>query len=213
MSLLNIGFFLHTENVPTQSPEAREYQRQYYIAHREKIKARVKKWNEDNPGAHGRWLKAWKKANPDKYKAQKKKQWWTRERPDYLKSKENRTGHFSEKPVDRIWQLIKYAKGRAKKNGWEFDAEGLRASLVPPVTCPCCGLPINYAKCKQNLFLEKWQSPSLDRFDSMKPYTVENTVVICVRCNVVKGDATADEVEAVAAFMRAHSQRIQSPVK
>lgn len=45
-------------------------------------------------------------------------------------------------------------------------------------------------------------APSLDRIDSAKGYVVGNIAVVSWRANKVKSDATADELEAVARWIR-----------
>ena len=48
------------------------YDRNYYLAHREEIIARVKKWQEENPERYRRSLKRCRKKNLPKYKIQNK---------------------------------------------------------------------------------------------------------------------------------------------
>lgn len=50
-------------------------------------------------------------------------------------------------------------------------------------------------------FKDRTASPSLDRFDNSKGYTVENVVIICWRCNVVKGHGLVAELEVVLAYI------------
>jgi hypothetical protein len=45
-------------------------------------------------------------------------------------------------------------------------------------------------------------SPSLERVDQTKGYTPENTVFACYRCNILKRDATVEELEALAVNVR-----------
>lgn len=46
------------------------------------------------------------------------------------------------------------------------------------------------------------ETPSIDRFDNSRGYTPDNIRVISLRANIIKSDATADEVEAVLNYMR-----------
>lgn len=60
--------------------------------------------------------------------------------------------------------------------------------IVIPAYCPVFGTPLT--------------SPSLDRFDNDQGYTPDNIRVISRRANLIKSDATADEIEAVLRYMQ-----------
>lgn len=61
-------------------------------------------------------------------------------------------------------------------------------------TCPCC----------QKLFDRKipWQRFSLDRKDSQLGYTYENVQALCRRCNLLKSNATLEELMCLVEFLR-----------
>jgi len=96
-------------------------------------------------------------------------------------------------PIGRMFQ---HAKTRAKKRGTEFTIK--KTDILMGKECPCCGRdflivpvlgPVTDA------------SPSLDRLDSKVGYVPGNVAVICYRCNILKRDATASELRAIADWM------------
>lgn len=86
------------------------------------------------------------------------------------------------------------AKRRAKLKGipFELDLDDIRA-LIPEL-CPVFGIPLSYDS-------DTDTSPSLDRLDSSKGYTVENTRIISTRANRIKNNATASELRMVYEWM------------
>jgi 5-methylcytosine-specific restriction endonuclease McrA len=99
-------------------------------------------------------------------------------------------------PANRLLSLWFGAAKRAKAD------LRLRYSLVskPPTHCACCGKKLDYSvgRGRNN----RDDSPSLDRHNNAEGYTLENTEVVCWRCNHVKGDATPHELDVVAQYAR-----------
>jgi hypothetical protein len=91
--------------------------------------------------------------------------------------------------------LVSDAGTRAKKRGLEFDGLGEIAASFP-TDCPCCQATLDYTKTVFNL------SPSLDRRDNSRGYTLDNVRVICRRCNSLKRDASIQDLENILAYMR-----------
>lgn len=96
-----------------------------------------------------------------------------------------------------IGNLLRSAKQRAKKRGYEFSIS--RDDITIPANCPCCGGVVVVNTSTKRAFR---RSPSLDRIDSTKGYIASNVAVICWNCNNLKGSATADELEMVARWVR-----------
>lgn len=96
-----------------------------------------------------------------------------------------RTGGRTTKltPLGRARCLISSAKARSKKLGREAPA--IRAAdLVPALergVCQVSGLPFDFKP--KGVRGHNPFSPSLDRIDNHKPYTVENTRVVCWAVN------------------------------
>lgn len=82
---------------------------------------------------------------------------------------------------------------RALAKGLEFDITA--DDLVVPETCPVLGLRIAPGNGRSD------NSPSVDRFDNTRGYTRDNIRVISLRANILKRDATADELRKVLAYM------------
>lgn len=108
------------------------------------------------------------------------------------------------RPEMRFRGLIRHARNRAIAKGLPYSEE-LFASLKasPSMQCACCGKPFDFALDKGH----NSDSASLDRVDNTVGYVEGNVAVICRRCNRIKADATADELEAIAAYIRAHQER------
>ena len=97
------------------------------------------------------------------------------------------------------WAYLAFwtAKNRAKSKGIEFSLKV--EDIVVPAVCPVLGIPLytNKGKAGPN-------SPSLDRIDNTKGYTPENIQIISYRANVIKGDASVEEVRKVLSYMESH---------
>jgi hypothetical protein len=68
--------------------------------------------------------------------------------------------------------------------------------IVVPDICPVLGIPLYLSRGKAGP-----NSPSLDRINNSKGYISGNVFVISYRANVLKGDATIDEVKMVLDYM------------
>lgn len=112
--------------------------------------------------------------------------------------------HASAKKSDLRLQMFYGAKHRAKKAGLEFSIT--LEDIKIPETCPVLGIPIytsvGSGKGITPKILEN--SPSLDRIDNSKGYTPDNVKVISLRANVLKKDATLQEIEGIMSYMRSH---------
>ena len=91
--------------------------------------------------------------------------------------------------------LIRAAKHRAKKYSRTFSItiEDIIARIPQDNLCPVFGIP---------MLLNTKYAPSIDRFDNNKGYTPENIRIISHRANILKHDATFDEIEAIACYMQ-----------
>lgn len=96
-----------------------------------------------------------------------------------------------EGPENRLKHLVKRAKVRARSSGIPFDISV--EDLSTPEKCPVLGLILNYG-------FGNSHSPnraSLDRIIPEKGYVKGNVRVISLRANVLKRDATIEELQAV----------------
>lgn len=99
-------------------------------------------------------------------------------------------------------QMLKSARRRARKMGWEFDLK--LSDIVIPKECPIFGLSL-----QKGIKVRHAQSPSLDRIDSSKGYIKGNIWVISWRSNELKSNATLEELETLLATWK---KRINIPI-
>lgn len=116
----------------------------------------------------------------------------------------------ARKEMHRQWKKLKRAedpstflfyaaKRRAKLNGIPFSIskDDIRGVFPPDKKCPVLGIDL----CVSNNTTTD-NSPSLDRIIPEKGYVPENIIVISHRANRIKNNATVDELEKVASFLR-----------
>lgn len=95
--------------------------------------------------------------------------------------------------VDAAQMLLNLSRQRAKKSNIEHTLE--REDIKIPDVCPVFGFPLKRGK--RN---EWFASPSIDRIDNTKGYTPDNIIVVSRRANILKKDATIDELKQLAFF-------------
>jgi len=93
------------------------------------------------------------------------------------------------------YTMWRCSKARAMDYGveWSIDVTDIHI----PKTCPALGIPIavgDGAICAN--------SPTIDRIDPKGGYTKDNICVISAKANLIKSNATAEELEKVAAYVR-----------
>ena len=90
--------------------------------------------------------------------------------------------------VDAARLLYKNIKSRCKRMGREFSIE--LEDITIPEKCPVFGFELK----RENR--ETWMcAPSVDRIDSSKGYITGNVTVVSRRANILKRDATLEELE------------------
>lgn len=95
------------------------------------------------------------------------------------------------KELDHSQKIWRWAKERARRKGREFSIS--LEDIVIPEVCPVFNLPF-----EENTEM----APSIDRIDSSKGYTKSNIQVISKRANLLKNNATVQELEQVLKFMK-----------
>ncbi len=93
--------------------------------------------------------------------------------------------------------MIKSAKKRAKINGLDFDIDD--GDILIPDKCPILSIPLfkGDGKVCDN-------SPSLARIIPSKGYVKGNIAVISTRANRIKSNATYEEIQMVADWVKAN---------
>ena len=103
-------------------------------------------------------------------------------------------------PENWARNLLTQAKSRAKRKGIPFEIS--LDDVVIPSHCPVLGMKLLSSREATSSTAVKDNAPSLDKVDNAKGYVKGNVRVISYRANKLKGDATLDEVEAIAKYMR-----------
>ncbi len=104
--------------------------------------------------------------------------------------RQRQTEYWISHPEELLWRN---ARARAKKLGLPFSIT--IEDIVIPVFCPVLGIRLQRGEKKYGP-----ASPSLDRKTPELGYTRDNILVISWRANEIKGNATAEELQAVAIY-------------
>lgn len=99
-----------------------------------------------------------------------------------------------------VRRLLSGARARAKARGLPFNLTP--ADIIIPLSCPVLGIPIIVGQGQMSD-----NSPSLDRVMPQLGYVSGNVLVVSMRANRIKSDATLAELEQVAAFYRNHLEK------
>jgi hypothetical protein len=102
----------------------------------------------------------------------------------------------------RLNRLLQQARVRAKKNDLICDLtiDDLLDIFPKDKICPVLNIPLFWGSSGKS---NRNNSPSLDRFDPKGNYTKSNVQIISWRANMLKSDATFEEIEAIYKFMKA----------
>ncbi len=106
--------------------------------------------------------------------------------PDKIKDNQQRQlKKFEQRVVTRI-------RSKCKAKGIPFDLDVI--DVVPPDVCPVLGIKLALHNQGRGYHSD---SASVDRIDPTKGYTKGNVRVISARANLLKNDATSDELRLV----------------
>jgi hypothetical protein len=152
--------------------------------------ARATAWAKANPERRKATVDAWRKRPEVKIRIDK-----ARRRPERRARKAVYDAQYRLRQIVRRKKIWEAACRRAVRKGIEFTIRF--EELVWPTRCPALGCRLDYSV-KGGRYLPR--SPSLDRFDNKKGYVAGNVRVISMRANMIKSDATAAEIAAVARY-------------
>ena len=96
---------------------------------------------------------------------------------------------------DATKSMFDNAKQRAKKSGIPFTIT--KEDIIIPDVCPALGIKLSTTPESRK---KKYAAPSIDRIDNSKGYTKDNTVVVSCRANLLKRDATVNEMVALSKY-------------
>lgn len=98
--------------------------------------------------------------------------------------------------MKEIRQLYNHLKSSAKKRNIPFTLTLTELNnLSFPITCPILNIPL-----KWNIGQAQDNSYSIDRIDSSKGYEIDNIIVISNRANILKRDATKEELKLLSEY-------------
>lgn len=104
--------------------------------------------------------------------------------------KQRRAENWKSKPAQ---SMLNNSKQRAKLAGLEHTLT--LDDIIIPDYCPVLGIKLEVGDRKNHQ-----NAPSIDRIDNTKGYTKDNIVVVSIRANLLKKDATVQELIALAEF-------------
>ena len=139
--------------------------------------ARAKAWYAKNKARHQVHTHRWYQENKVRALAQQKVR--------------------AEKPENKRRSMWHNVKHRAKRTGIPFTIPF--EAIVWPTHCPALGVRLDYGRKRGSPVPN---SPSLDRIKPSLGYVEGNVAVLSMRANLIKQNATADEVHSVALWMR-----------
>lgn len=106
----------------------------------------------------------------------------------YEKVRKQKRDYALSRPEYSLWRR---AKDRAKRKCMEFTIK--ESDIIIPKVCPIFGI-------EMQLGGDSYNSPSIDRIDSSKGYTLDNIMIISYRANTLKNDATPKEIAMLHNF-------------
>jgi hypothetical protein len=150
------------------------------------------------------YMKDWKTKHADTIKARNKELYAAKYA---VAQSEKRKRRLETKPLQSRAQIMRWGiLERSRVQNTPVDADILTTPYIMEwirrtPNCPCCGRVIDYGY-KEGKPTDK--SPSIDQIKPGKGYVVSNVALICWRCNNLKRDATADELDTIVRWMRSH---------
>ena len=105
---------------------------------------------------------------------------------------EQRNRNWKYKPA---LHMLNNSKQRAKRDGIEHTIT--LDDIVIPDYCPVLNIKLETGDRRNNQ-----NAPSIDRIDNTKGYTKENIMIVSIRANKLKKDATFDELIMIGNFYR-----------
>ena len=161
----------------------REYDRRYYLKHKEKVEVYRKEWIGKNRGQYEEKKFAWylKNKNDEKYKRKKREQAkrWRENNPKT--HKESQRKQYQKNPEKYYSRMKKYHqsfKGVYARIRLRHKRRWNNSLMTFTDFLEITSLPCIYCNDKAN--------KGIDRVDNLIGYTKENSVSCCLNCNLMK---------------------------
>lgn len=98
--------------------------------------------------------------------------------------------------LPEVRKIYNQLKASAKKRNIPFDLTLVDLNnLSYPITCPVLGIPLKF-----NRGQAEDNSYSIDRIDSSLGYNIDNIIVISLKANKLKNNATNEELQLISEF-------------
>lgn len=156
----------------------------------------MREWRAKHPGYAGMKSAEWRSNNLEykrelerKYYAENPESYKRRQKEYQLRTLDKfaaRSSDWCQKNHEKV--ILRAAKNRAKERGLDFDLDV--SDIVIPENCPILGIPIVRIPGKRTA-----GSASLDRIDNSRGYVKGNVWVISSKANVMKNNATLQELK------------------
>jgi hypothetical protein len=177
----------------------REYNRRRYWENPEKVREEKRLWmaqkRAKNPEAGRAAVKKYAETHKEEISQRVKD--WREKHPGY-----HNEWHKKNKEKNPVLYLWRSVRNRAKKEGIRFELKP--EDIIVPTNCPALGIPLRIGQ--RGGFTS--DCASVDRIIGGLGYVPGNIVIISVKANVIKRDATPDELEKVAAYARRETERV-----
>jgi hypothetical protein len=100
---------------------------------------------------------------------------------------------YREKEENRfkMWSSQTISDHKIRKNNVSIDKKELTRKAEITTNCRYCDTELDYTR--GNKFGSKFNSPSLDRIDNDINMNINNTQIICHKCNTIKQNMTHNE--------------------
>jgi hypothetical protein len=123
--------------------------------------------------------------------------WRQKANPETAKKKHRK---WVEKHPKEHWiiRALGRARKRANVTNIPFDITVEYIESIFPEFCPVFGTRFNFLGNKTS----RPDSPSLDKIDASKGYVVGNVAIISMKANVIKQNATSEEIFKVANWLK-----------
>lgn len=112
----------------------------------------------------------------------------------------------AQNPENRKRWLLERIRSKCNKNDIPFDLT--IEDLAIPERCPVLGIPLKFGVKTDSVFRNKrgvevpYDSPSVDRIIPEKGYVKGNIIIVSYRANMLKGDASLEEIVALSDFYK-----------
>ena len=105
---------------------------------------------------------------------------------------ERRKNNWKYKPA---LHMLNNSKQRAKGRNMEHTL--ILEDIIIPDICPILGIKLEVGDRKNH-----YNAPSIDRIDNTKGYTKDNIMIISAKANMLKKDATIEELIMIGDFYK-----------